>query len=122
MPKVLIVDDDSAFRKQLRVVFNQASGFDVCIEARKGVEALAKTRRQSPDLAILDSTLPDMTGLQLAQKLREIAPELQIFILTSDYNMKIERNALSCGITAVFSKLDDLASVVANARGVCGIE
>jgi DNA-binding NarL/FixJ family response regulator len=122
MPVVLIVDDDSPFRKKLRDIFDQGSGFDACVEARKGVEALAKAKRQAPDLAILDFTLPDMTGLQLAEKLMEILPELRIFILTADYSMKIERNALSYGITAVFSKLDDLASIVANARAVCGIE
>lgn len=122
MPVVLIVNDNNKFRKQLRNVFDQGSGFDACIEARNGSEAFAKTSRQAPDLAILDFTLPDMSGLQLAQKLREIMPELRLFILTADYSMKIERNALSWGITAVFSKLDDLASIVANARAVCGIE
>jgi DNA-binding response OmpR family regulator len=122
MPRVLIVDDDSAFREQLRKVFDQGSGFDACIEARKGVEALAKANCQSPDLAILDFSLPDMSGLQLATELKTITPELPIFLLTADYSVKFEKNALSCGITAVFSKLDDLAALLANARATCGIE
>lgn len=92
------------------------------MEARNGVEALDKTRLLSPNLAILDCPLPDIGGLQLAQKLKEIMPDLRIFMLTADYSMNIEKDALSCGITAVFSKFDDLASVVANARAVCGIE
>jgi len=119
---VLIVDDDSAFRKQLRRVFDQGSGFDACIEARKGVEALAKTKRQSPNLVILDFSLPDMSGLQLAQELKAITPELPIFLLTADYCVKFEKNALSLGITAVFSKLDDFSALLANARAMCGIE
>ena len=122
MPLVLIVDDDSASRKQLRNVFDHGSGFDAFIEARDGSEALAKASRQAPDLAILDFSLPDMSGLQLAEELRVIMPELPIFILTMECGVKFEKKALSCGITAVFSKLDDLATVVANARAVCGIE
>ncbi len=122
MPMVLIVNDDSAFRKQLRKVFGQGSGFNACIEARKGAEALAKTKRQSPDLAILDFSLPDMSGLQLAEELKATMPELPIFLLTTDYSVKLEKKALSCGITAVFSKLDDLATLLANARAMCGIE
>jgi len=122
MPMVLIVNDDSAFRKQLRKVFGQGSGFNACIEARKGAEALAKTKRQSPDLAILDFSLPDMSGLQLAEELKATMPELPIFLLTTDYSVKLEKKALSCGITAVFSKLDDLATLLANARAICGIE
>jgi len=122
MPMVLIVNDDSAFRKQLRKVFGQGSGFNACIEARKGADALAKTKRQSPDLAILDFSLPDMSGLQLAEELKATMPELPIFLLTTDYSVKLEKKALSCGITAVFSKLDDLATLLANARAICGIE
>ncbi len=122
MPMVLIVNDDSAFQKQLRTAFGQGSGFDACIEARKGAEALAKTKLRSPDLVILDFSLPDMSGLQLAEELKAITAELPIFLLTTDYNVKLEKKALSCGITAVFSKLDDLATLLANARAMCGIE
>lgn len=119
-PTVLIVDDDNAFREQLRTLFVRGSGFDACVEARNGVEALNKTKL-SPDLAVLNFSLPDMSGLELAKKLKAIAPELPIFILTTDYNLDIEKIALSCAITAVFSKVDDLATLVTNARAVCGI-
>jgi hypothetical protein len=43
-------------------------------------------------------------------------------MMTSENDMDIEKEALSCGITAVFSKLDDMATLVANARAVCGID
>ena len=122
MSTVLIVDDDNAFRKQLRVLFDHGSGFDSCVEAANGVEALASTKTLLPNLVILDFLLPDMSGLQLAQQLKAITRELPIFILTTNYSMNIEKSALSCGITAVFSKVDDLATLAANARAVCGIE
>jgi DNA-binding NarL/FixJ family response regulator len=66
--------------------------------------------------------MPEMSGLQLVRKLKGIMPELPIFMMTSENDIDIEKEALSCGITAVFSKLDDMASLVANARAVCGIE
>jgi DNA-binding NarL/FixJ family response regulator len=122
MPTVLIVDGDNAFREQLCTLFDHGSGFDACREAGNGVETLDETERLLPDLAILDFSLPDMSGLQLAQKLKAIKPELPIFMLTTDYSVNIEKKALSCGITAVFSKSDDLETLVANARAVCGIE
>ena len=119
---VLIVDGDDAFRKQLRTLFVGGSGFGACLEAQNAVEALNEAKRLSPNLAVLNFSLPDMNGLELAQRLRAIAPELPIFMLTTDYNLDVERLALSCSITAVFSKLDDLATLVPNARAVCGIE
>lgn len=122
MPVVLIVNDERAFRKQLRKVFDQGSGFDACIEAGKGAEALAKTKRQPPDLAILDFSLPEMSGLQLAEELKAIKPELSVFLLTEAYSVKFEKKAPTRGITVVFSKLEDLTTLLANARAICGIE
>src|SRR5260370_32061916 len=122
MPTVLIVEEGIAFWKQLLEVFDPGNGFDAFVEAANGVEALDKTKCLSPNLAILDLSLPDVSGIELAQELMEIMPGLRVFMLTADYSMKVEKSALSCGITAVFSKLDDLKSVVANARAVCGID
>jgi DNA-binding NarL/FixJ family response regulator len=122
MPTILIVDDDDGFRKVLHMIFDQGSGFDACVEAGNGVEAIAKTKQLLPNLAVLDFSLPDMTGLQLARELKAIAPELPIFMLTASNDTEIEKDALSCGITALFSKLDDLKTLVANARAVCGIQ
>jgi CheY-like chemotaxis protein len=122
MPTVLIVDDDKAFRKQLHALFGHGSGFDACVEAANGLEALKKMKQLSSSLVVLNFSLPDMSGLELAEKLRAITPALPIFMLTTDYSVKVEKKALSCGITAVFSKLDDLATLIANARAACGVE
>jgi len=122
MSTVLLVDGDNAFRNALRTIFDQGSGFDACMEAGNGADAIAKTKQLLPNLAVLDFSLPDMTGLQLARELKAIAPELPIFMLTAESDADIEKEALSCGITAVFSKLDDLTTLVTNARVICGIE
>ena len=119
---MLIVEEDIVFRKHLLEIFDHGNGFDALAEAANGVEAMDKTKSLSPNLAILDLSLPDVGGIQLAQELMEVMPGLRVFMLTADYSMKMEKNALSCGITAVFSKRDDLATVVANARAVCGID
>jgi two-component system invasion response regulator UvrY len=122
MSTVLIVDDEDSIRKVLHTIFNHGSGFDACGEVGSGAEAIAKTKQLFPNLVVLDFSLPDMNGLQLARKLKAIAPELPIFMLTSDYNADLEKEALSSGITAVFSKLDDLSTLITNARAVCGIQ
>jgi CheY-like chemotaxis protein len=122
MPVVLIVDDDHAFRIVLRTLFEEDSGFDNCVEAANASEALDKFKQLSPNLAIVDFSMPEMNGLQLARELKAREPALPIFMLTADYDVDIEREALAFGITAVFSKLDDLTTLLANARVVCGLE
>ena len=93
-----------------------------CVEVGNGADAIAKTKHLLLNLAVLDFSLPDMNGLQLARELKAIAPEMAIFMLTAGSELDIEQEALSCGITAVFCKLDDLTTLVANARAVCGIK
>jgi DNA-binding NarL/FixJ family response regulator len=122
MPAVLIVDDDHTFRTILRTLFEEDSGFDNCVEAANASEALDKTRDLAPNLAVVDLTIPEMNGLQLARQLKAREPALPIFMLTADYDVDIEREALASGITAVFSKRDDLTTLIANARAVCGLE
>jgi CheY-like chemotaxis protein len=122
MPAVLIVDDDHAFRTVLRTLFEEDSGFDNCVEAANASEALDKSKQLSPNLAVVDYSMPEMNGLQLARELKAREPALPIFMLTADYDVGIEKEALSAGITAVFSKLDNLTTLIANARVVCGLE
>ena len=83
---MLIVDDDKRFRKVLHVLFDSGSGFDACVEAQNGVEAIAKAKQLLPNLAILDFSMPEMSGLELARNLKAILPELPIFMLTAEYD------------------------------------
>src|ERR1700676_2449463 len=122
MPVVLVVDDDHAFRTSLRTLFEEDGGFDDCVEAANASEALDKSKQLSPSLAVVDFSMPEMNGLQLARELKAREPALPIFMLTADYDVDIEKEALAFGITAVFSKLDDLTTLIANARVVCGLE
>jgi two-component system invasion response regulator UvrY len=121
MYTVLVVDDDHSFRKVLCDLFDRGSGFDDCVEAGNGAEAIAETKRRSPNLVIVDSAMAAMNGLQLALRLKAIMLDLPIFLFTANYNSRLEKEALSCGVTAVFAKGDDLTTVVANARAVCGL-
>jgi CheY-like chemotaxis protein len=122
MLAVLIVDDDRAFRTVLRTLFEECSGFDNCVEAANALEALDKSKQLAPNLAVVDFSMPEMNGLQLARQLKAREPALPIFMLTANYDVNIEKEALAFGITAVFSKLDDLTTIIANARAVCGLE
>jgi two-component system chemotaxis response regulator CheY len=122
MPAVMIVDDDHTFRRVLCTLFTEGCGFDDCVEAASASEAMDQIKQLSPNLAVVDFSIPDMNGLLLARELKARLPALPIFMVTADYDVDSEKEALACGITAIFSKLDDLTAVIANARVVCGLE
>ncbi|WP_108661002.1 response regulator [Acuticoccus kandeliae] len=67
--KILVVDDDDAIRKFLRISLT-ASGYRV-IEARDGEGALGKAATESPALVVLDLGLPDLDGREVVSRLRD---------------------------------------------------
>ena len=116
MPRsILVVDDHEVIRRQLRSLFNSYPEFAVC-EAIHGVDAIQKAQQFSPDLIILDLSMPEMNGLEAASALRYMLPEVPIFLLTAHYSRELELTAFGSGVCAVFSKHDDLDSLVARAR------
>ena len=117
MPRsILVVDDHEVIRRQLRSLFNPYPEFTICGEAVHGVDAIEKAQQLSPDLIILDLSMPEMNGLEAAAALRYLMPDVPLFLLTAHYSRELELAARGSGICAVFSKHDGLDSLVARAR------
>jgi len=67
-PTALIVDDHAAFRASAKTLL-QDEGFEVVGEAEDGRSALELARALDPDLVLLDVALPDLSGLDVAERL-----------------------------------------------------
>lgn len=80
MKTLLFVDDDAGFRELCRRVFEE-EGYGVRL-AEDGTAALATVAAQQPDVAILDVRMPAMSGIELAEELKAIAPGLPIIFYT----------------------------------------
>jgi DNA-binding NarL/FixJ family response regulator len=80
--RILIVDDHAMLRKGVRALFTNNDSFEVCGEAQNGVEAVRMVAELSPDVVILDLSMPGMTGFETAAKIRLIAPSIRIIFLT----------------------------------------
>jgi DNA-binding NtrC family response regulator len=81
MKTVLFVDDDRVFRELLARVF-QEEGYRVVL-AEDGVQAPRVVRKEKPDVVILDLQMPRRSGLDLAEELNSIAPELPLILYTA---------------------------------------
>jgi DNA-binding NarL/FixJ family response regulator len=80
--RILIVDDHESVRKGVRTLFANNDSFEVCGEAQNGLEAIRMVPDLSPDVVILDLTMPGLTGFQTAAKIREITPSIRIIFFT----------------------------------------
>ena len=79
MGKILIVDDDKNIRELLHILL-QEQGYEV-VEAKNGIEALAKVAQSATDLAIVDVMMPEMDGFELSKHLRHYYENMPILML-----------------------------------------
>src|SRR5438105_13903977 len=81
--QLLIVDDHPLTRDALAALMQQ-HGFEVAGQASEGAEAIELARALSPDVILLDLSMPGLDGLEALPRLREAAPECEVVVLTAD--------------------------------------
>jgi DNA-binding NarL/FixJ family response regulator len=119
MPKrILLVDDNSIVRRQLRFYLETATGFEVCGEAINGRDAIEKALELSPDLIILDFTMPVMNGLEAAKTLRSMMPEVPLILFTVHRSANLDSDASVAGINAVISKVEGVTALIDRVRSL----
>ena len=114
MKRILLVDDDTAVRKVLRRCL-EAHQYQ-CLEAEDGITALACFKQEQPiDLVITDNQMPNMTGIELLETLRETFPSdrLPIILHTGNITEKLQEQALRAGAYAVLGKPSDIREIMA---------
>ena len=82
MIDVLIADDHGIVRSGLRMLLERQSDIRVVGEAADGVEALAVAQAEHPDVAVLDVSMPRMTGIQAAREIGAYAPDTRVLLLS----------------------------------------
>jgi DNA-binding NarL/FixJ family response regulator len=96
MSRVLLADDHQIVRQGLRSLLEKA-GHEVVGEASDGREALKLARTLSPDIAVLDLSMPLLNGLDAAHEIRRIAPEIKTILLTMYTDKAYVLQALRAG-------------------------
>ena len=84
--QLLVVDDNSLFRRGLMALLAQDARFEVTCEAGDVGEALRCVARQRPDVILLDNHLPGVLGVDAIPALREAAPGSRVLMLTVSEN------------------------------------
>jgi two-component system chemotaxis response regulator CheY len=95
--QALIVDDSSTMRKLLKSILTGA-GFEVT-EAKCGADALECLKQKSADLALFDWNMPEMTGIELLEKVRSDSGHaaMKIMMVTTESEASEVERALLTG-------------------------
>ena len=111
MPSVLIIDDEQAITSALGTYFERA-GHDV-MRAHTGEDGIASVRRAHPDLVLLDLRLPDMSGFEVLERIREFNPV--VIMITGYGDVPDAVRAMQAGAESFLTKPVELAHLGATA-------
>jgi len=102
--KVLLADDHSIVRAGLRRIVEESGDMEVIAEAADGREAIRLVRETSPDVAVIDISMPGLDGLEVVSQLRGYCPDLPILILTMHEEGQYVVRAIQAGAMGYMTK------------------
>ena len=121
---VLAIDDESGVHYSFKRLFPEDI---ILLSAMTGTEGIELARKKNPDVALVDMKLPDMSGIEVMEKIKKITPRTSIIILTAYATGKTTMEAMSKGafdfITKPFDlplllgRIDEAASLARYKRG-----
>jgi DNA-binding NarL/FixJ family response regulator len=102
--RVLLADDHPIVLRGLVLVLDQQPDFEIVAEVHDGAEAVDRVMSEPIDLAILDVSMPRMTGLQAAREITHRKPEVRVLILSMHENEEYFFEALAAGASGYVLK------------------
>jgi DNA-binding NarL/FixJ family response regulator len=110
--RVLIADDHRIIRRSISLLLQSPTDIQVCGEAVNGEEAVSKAQLLKPDLLILDISLPDSNGLEVATTLKKLLPEIPILLLSAYAGEQLRKEVKRRGFQGFVSKNDAAATLL----------
>ncbi len=115
---ILIAEDHRIVRDGLRMLLQGEPDFVVVAEAENGREAVARARETRPDLAILDISMPELSGLEATRLIKAESPQTQVLILTMHESDEYFFRALEAGASGYLLKKAATQDLIGAARAV----
>jgi DNA-binding NarL/FixJ family response regulator len=104
MLHVLVADDHGIVRSGLRMLIERQDGMRVVAEAEDGVAAVEAALREQPDVAVLDVSMPRMTGVQAAREIKARCPDTSVVLLSMHDEERYMFDGLKAGASGYVLK------------------
>ncbi len=115
MINILIADDQELMRQSLKIMLSSQPNFAVTDTVSNGREVMESIKKNKPDIILMDIRMPEMDGVVCTQKVKEIAPDIKVIILTTFDDDEFVFNAIKFGASGYLLKgtsLKDLTSAI----------
>ncbi len=116
--RVVLADDHPIVLAGLRNLIEAESGLDLVGEATNGRAALTTIRDKKPDVAVVDISMPEINGIELAKRLADECPDVRVLVLTLYEERSFVMRALSAGVKGYVLKRSAAENLVHAIRAV----
>ncbi|MBI5076193.1 MAG: response regulator transcription factor [Nitrospirae bacterium] len=104
--RIILADDHKLLRSGLKGILESVAGLEVVGEAGDGLELLKLLGRITPNLVILDISMPNLRGIEAVSRIRHQYPEVQVLILTMHNDRSYLHQAIAAGAAGYLLKED----------------
>src|ERR1051326_2542504 len=116
--RILIADDHAILRSGLRLLINAQADMEVVAEAPDGEKAVQAAQETSPDVAVLDLTMPGGGGMKALQEIKRKCRKTRVLVLTMHDDAAYLRSVLACGASGYILKRSVDSELLAAIRAV----
>jgi DNA-binding NarL/FixJ family response regulator len=110
--RVLVVEDHEPFRQVVRGLLDHRPDVQIVGEAADGMDALRQAEAHRPDVVLLDIGLPMLSGMEVADRLRETVPDARVMFVTNESSVEVMESAFRRGARGYVYKPRALRDVV----------
>ena len=108
MSELFLIDDHATMRKNMARFLSAEPGLSICGEAGSGQEALSALATLTPDVVLVDVSLPQMSGIELVRELLKRQPDLKCLMVSAHTQSDYATEALKAGAKGYVTKEEPL--------------
>lgn len=116
MIKIVIIDDHIMFRQGLKAVLELEKDIKIVGEASSGNKAMDAVKKNNPDILLVDIKLPDISGIEVCEKILNQYPTLKVIIITAFHDEKDVVKAIRAGAKGYILKDSDVKELIKQIR------
>lgn len=116
--RIVLADDHVMLREGIKNIINSAEGMEVVGEAGDGLELIKKLNKLTPDMAIIDISMPKLRGIEATYEIKTAHPDIKVLILSMHKKKEYFQRALAAGAEGYLLKEDTSLELINAIRAI----
>ena len=117
--RILIADDHEIVRRGIRPLIESEWGWEICGEATDGRQAVSMALELKPDIVIVDVSMPELGGVEVARQIRRDLPETEVLVFSGHESEALVHQLFAAGARGFVLKSEAVANLIPAIKALC---